>query len=399
MKVNRQLPFMSICDIGDSLITIDEFGRGVFQINKSDMSSRLLTMIDNMETNRNWYQGAEQFGNEIFFFPEYFKRTDIIVYHMDKQQVEYLALQEINNCVHGEYNSMIRVDDSVMLFSPDSSGDAIVFHMDTRKVEIITSWKETMQNIMLDSNSPYHGIGEPVDAGENLYQTLMGTNHIIEINKMSYQVKCHTLPINAQLFATLSYDGQRLWSTELNNKAIISWEPATGNLQYYTMPQTFAESDISNWTCKVLCGKQYLWLIPYRDNKIARMSYLTGEYEYIDIFPQEFDWRRYEGGRALDVVVIKDHIADIYPFTANMAIHIDLENDSLLEQHEYFSLPAEWSDQDVIDYQLQNENGYEQKRIPPEIYMDRFFQSISKEEEREKVGNIGEKIWRQMSGV
>lgn len=389
---------MSVCDIGDSLITIDELGRGIFQIDKRDMSTHFLTMIRNIKNRRNLYQCAELFNDAVFFFPFSFVGTEIIVYHLTSRQVEYIALWEMNDLIQGEYRPAKRVDNLVWLFPIDFSRDAIIFHMDNYKVEINVSWKQFMHGIKLDYTDNFAKVSLLAEVKNSLYYVVNKTNYIVEIDKKSYKMKSHMLPMDIILSATIDYDGQNLWISELNNKGMVAWNPETNNMHYNPVIVSDNKWQQGNWVRCVLCGKRYLWVIPRRDNRLLRMNYETGNCEFINIFPQEFYYSEKRSESLFYTIVKNGNVADIYPFIANMVLHLDLENDILLERHEQIFFPAEWSEQDILDYQLQKDNEYEPERIVPEAYMNFFFQNVPNSKEKKQGCNNGEHIWNQLSG-
>lgn len=398
MIKNRQLSFMGACDIGDSLIVIDELGRGIFQIDKGDMSAHLLATLKNMEHWRNLYQCAECLNNEIFFFPYCFINEEIVIYHLENQQIEYLKLEKISSLVQGDYKPVQRVNNTVWLFPTDFTRDLVIFHLDTRKVEMMSQWKNVMQNIVLDYNDSWRKIGKSVEIQETLYYAVKGMNYIIATNKNTYESKCYALPSDKKLSTSADCDGQKIWMVEWNNKGIIAWDPATNNIQYYSMVLVNERLKSNNLITRILCGQKYLWLIPDCDSRLVRMDYETGNFEFIDIFPLEFNCGKEKQGRMFYTIIKKENVTDIYPFTSNMVIHIDLGNDVLLECREQILLPSEWSEQDIVDYELQDDNEYEPSRISKDIYMDFFFHKICKTDVSKASCTCGEKIWEYVSG-
>ena len=78
-------------------------------------------------------------------------------------------------------------------------------------------------------------------------------------------------------------------------------------------------------------------------------------------------------------------------------IHIDLEKDILLERHEVISLPEEWSDNDILKYEL--ENSYESKRVSPTLFLNSFLHEISQNKEKPSRISNGKKIWEEISKI
>ena len=401
MIKSRQLSFMAACDLGNRLIAIDEWGSGIFQIDKKDMSSHFLAMLEKQKYYRKLYQGAELFNNTVFFFPYPFAGREITVYHLLSQRVEYIDLQKMNSLIQGDYRPVQRVDNIVWLFPTDFSREVILFHLETRKVEMLTSWKTFMQEIELGYTDDWAKVGKMIEVENTLYYPVKGTNYIIEMDKSSYRMERHILPMDVKLHVSMDYDGQKLWIPELNCERMIAWNPKTDNINYYPLTSTSDELQ-KNGINRVLCGTRYLWIIPNNANRLMRMDYETGNYVFIDIFPQEFNYSKEHAGNMFHTIIKNGNVADIYPFTANMVIHLDLENDILLEQHEQILLPKEWSDQDILDYQLQEDNECELERVSVRVStegcMNFFFQSIQDSKKKNQSCNNGKNIWHQVSG-
>lgn len=395
---SRQLSFMSACDIGESLIAIDEFGKGIFQIDKADMSSHLLVMLNNMTRKRNLYQCAERFGDEIFFFPYSFVQEEVIVYHLESHEIEYLDLGQMSNLVQGDYKPAQRIENDIWLFPVEVSRSMLIFHIYTREIEEVSQWKKLMQDFKLTYTDAYRKVGWLIEVQNVIYATIKGTNYILKIDKNRCKFERHILPKEVRLHVMMDYDGQNLWMLEQRNRGIIAWNPVTDYVQYYSMELINDELQNDNWTMNILCGKKYLWLIPNWDNRLVRMDYKTGKYEFVDVFPEELCYRARECGGMFYLTTKTENIADIYPFTANMVIHIDLENDRLLEQHEQIFLPREWSEEDILNYQLQNGTEYESQRIISEVYMDYFYRNIDNLKMVDRNGDNGKNIWNRISG-
>ena len=396
--LNRQLSFMKACDIGTEVIAMDALGQGIFTIDKKDMSSHLLTIVEKQQGQRNLYQEAAQYGNKIFFFPYAFVSTEVIIYDIEEGSLEYLVLSQKNEKIFGDYKPIQQIGNDVWLFPTEISRDAIKFHLDTQEIEIVAQWKEKMKNIGVDSTDVFRKVGEMIEVQNVLYQPVKGTNYILGIDKQSYKTECYALPTNIKLHTVVDYNGRELWFVDSDNNGVVSWEPVTGKTKFF--PISFKDSwnnDIC-WSMKLLCGKQYLWMIPYRDKKIMKLQYQTGDYECIDIMPEKFSYYEKAPGSVFDMTVKNGTIVDIYPFLSNLAIHIDLENDVLSERYEQIMLPMEWTDEDIIKYQAQSGNGYETNRVSPNISMDYFIQNINIQRKTETACNNGDNIWKWVSG-
>lgn len=384
---------MKACDLGDALIAIDEFGKGIFQVDKRNMSVRLLRIIDGLGNQRNVYQAAERCNNEIFFFPVIMDAgNDIVVYHLENQQVEYIDLKRINKDVFGDYRPVRRIENSVWLFPTEFTRELVRFQLDTRQIEVVAQWKNTMKNIVLDYADAYAKLRDVVEFQDVLYHVVYRTNYIIGIDKRSFNVKCYTIPADIKFTARMDCRDGKLWIAGWKCQGIVSWEPGTQKIRHY--PVMLPEDNTlvnNNWIDHILCGEKYLWLIPRHDKKIIKMCYETGNCEYIDIFSQKFCLR--EGTQsAFGMIVRNGNTADLYPYFSNIIIHIDLQKDILLENYEYISLPQEWSEEDIINYQLHYE--YETNRVSPNVYMNSLLQTMCWEKGEEKNGKAGNNIWK-----
>lgn len=400
MRLNRQLQFKNACDIGTSLIVMDALGQGIFRIDKKDMSAHLLFVVEKQQEERNLCEEAAQYGSKIFFFPYSFINTEVIVYDIKDNSIEYLVLSQKNKKIFGDYKPIQQIGNDVWLFPTDISRDAIKFHLDTQEIEIVVQWKETINRIVVKNNSTdaFRKVGELIEIQNVLYQPVKGTNHILGINKESYKTKYYTLPINIELHTIMDYNGRELWLADANNHGVVSWEPFTGETKFYPISLKDSGKKGVCWSMKLLCGKQYLWIIPHRDNKIIKLHYRTGEYDSIDIMPKKFSYDTKMTGSVFGMAKKNRNIADIYPFLSNLEIHIDLENDILLDRYEQIRLPEEWSDEDIIMYQLQNGNYYETNRVSPDIFMNYFIQNINNQRKTETACNNGDNIWKRVCG-
>lgn len=389
---DKQLLFKAAYDMGDNLIAIDAFGTGIFQINKSDMSTHLLAKVDGIGRRRNVYQSVEQYNGEVFFFPSDLNMASlIIVYHLKDRYIEYIDLQKIHNAVSGRYEPIYRLEDSVLLFPTELERDVLRFRLDTRKIDVVPQWREVTKNIVLNYKDSFVKLADLVEFQDTLYHTVKGTNFIIGINKGNHSVKCYTVPTDRAFYTRLDYDGEKFWIAEWNNQGVISWNPITQKTQYYSLPIPENVLQGNKWINYILCGTKYLWIVPQRYGKIIKMSYETGKSEYIDIFPDEFRMR--EGNNVIFGMLIRNgDIVDLYPFFSNLVIHLDLKNDVLLEKYERIFLPVKWSEEELVDYQVCHE--METNRISSNEYLDFLLQSVKKRKENANNDSSGENIWK-----
>lgn len=392
MMINRQLSFMKACDMGNSLIAVDELGKGIFQIDKRDMSSKLLAMIERVKNKPNIYQAAERYCDEVFFFPiNMNQENNVIIYHLNDQSIEYLDLMDLNDTVSGDYRPIYKMENSVWMFPTDLNRDLIRFQLDTRQVEVIPEWKHAVKDIKLEYTDSYSKLQSIIEIQDKVYHTIKKSKYIVEINKTDFQVKLHTLQIDVNLYCHIDFDGEKLWIAAGENQGVVSWNPVTYEVQYY--PIMLTGNDI--WIDYILCGTDYLWLVPKCDDKMIRMNYKTGEYEPIDIFSHKFCVRKGKK-RAFGMVIRNGDIADLYPVYSNIVIHLDLKKDELLEHYEEILLPNEWSEADIVNYQAQYQ--YETNRVSPDVFVNSFIENITKV--NAKIGNCnqsnGENIWQQI---
>lgn len=398
---DRQLIFLAACDIGDSIIAVDELGVGIFRIDKQDMSTHLLGKIEDLGMQRNIYRTVEQCNDEIFFFSSFqSKDKPILVYHLDNQCFEYINLREINQNVGGRYGSMYRTGNCLWLFPDEFDRYLIKFHLDNRQIEIVPQWNALTGNIVINDTDTFVKISNVVEVQGVLYHAIKGTNFIIEINIENHLVKCHAIPTDKTFFIRLDFDGELFWIAESDNQGVISWNPVTQETQYYSLNLSGKNAPKRDkwgkWISHVLCGKRNLWIIPQKDSRLLKMNYATGECEWIEIFPHEFHIRE-ENGSIIGMIIKNGNIADLYPYCSNLVIHLDLENDVLLENYEKILLPVEWSDIEVADYQFCHE--LETDRISYEDYLNHLFRFAEKNKEREDDNTNGENIWRYIKNL
>ncbi len=398
---DRQLIFLTACDIGNSIIAIDKLGSGIFQIDKQDMSTHLLGQIEDIGTQWNIYRTVEQCNDEVFFFSA-FQTMDqpILIYHLNNKCTEYINLREINQNVYGRYGSMYRIENCLWLFPEEFDRHLIKFHLDNRQIEIVPQWNAQTGNIVINDTDTFVKISNVVEVQGVLYHAIKGTNFIIEINIENHLVKCHAIPTDKTFFIRLDFDGELFWIAESDNQGVISWNPVTQETQYYSL-NLFDENapkkdKWGKWISHVLCGKRNLWIIPQKDSRLLKMNYATGECEWIEIFPHEFHIRE-ENGSIIGMIIKNGNIADLYPYCSNLVIHLDLENDVLLENYEKILLPVEWSDIEVADYQFCHE--LETDRISYEDYLNHLFRFAEKNKEREDDNTNGENIWRYIKNL
>lgn len=383
---------MRACDIGDSLIAIDEFGEGIFQINKEDMSSHLLATIENRGNLRNLYQAAERYHDEVFFFSQYMNQeNNVIIYHLNDQRIEYLDLMSLSDTVSGDYRPIQKIGDSVWMFPTDLERELVRFQLDTRQIEVIPEWKHVVKDIKLEYTDSFSKLQSIIEIQDKLYHTIKKSKNIIEISKTDFQVKCHTLQIDVNLYSHMDFDGKKFWIAAGENQGVVSWNPVTYEVQCY--PIMLSSDDV--WIDYIFCGTDYLWLVPKHDNKMIRMNYKTGKCQSIDIFPQKFCLRKGKT-RAFGMVEKKGEIVDLYPFFSNIVIHLDLRKDELLEHYEQILLPQEWSEVDIANYQAQYQ--YETNRVSPNIFVNSFIENVNKVNANNSNCNQsnGENIWQQI---
>lgn len=395
---DKQLSFRAACDMGDNLIAIDEFGTGIFQINKSDMSTHLLAKVEGIGKRRNVYQAVEEYNGEVFFFPpELNISNSIIVYHIKSREIEYIDLQKVHKAVSGMYEPIYRLEDSVLLFPKELGENTLKFQLSTRKIEIISQWKEVTKSIVLDYKDSYVKLMDIIALQDTLYHTIKGTNFILGINKKNYSVKCYTVPTDKAFYTRMDYDGEKFWIAEWNNQGIISWNPATQETQYYLLPIPESVPQGNKWWIGyVICGTKYLWIVPQRYDKVIRMDYETGECKNIAIFPEKFSIR--EGNNLMFGMCLRNgDIVDLYPFYSNLVIHLDLKNDVLLEKYEKILMPAEWSEAEMADYQLCHE--VETNRLSFNKYLDFLIQAAQNKKENMNNCSNGESIWEYSVGI
>jgi len=392
--MNRQLFFMTACDMEDGLIAIDALGQGVFQIDKQDMTSHLLTDLQKMNEQHHVYQATEQYHGEVFFFPRLLTpENPIPVYHVKDNCIEYFTLKGINSMLADRYERVCRVDDCVWMFPADFGKDLVKFHLDTRKIEIIPQWKKAMKNISFLNEDTFSCVSNVIEVDSVLYHVIKGTNYILSIDKEEGQIERYTLPINKKLFVQIDYDGESFWITDTNHQGIISWNLFTRETRYFPIilpeGENIKRDRWNKWISYILCGKKYLWIIPQKDNKLVKLSYETGQSECVYLFPQEFClWPGNE--RMIGMIKKGEDIVDLYPFYSNLVIHLDLKNDVLLDKHEQILLPDEWSEAELINYQICNE--LETNRVPFGMYLDAMMQKGESEKEKRNC-SIGESIW------
>ena len=175
--VNRQLSFMTACDIGDSFIAIDVFGIGIFRIDKHDMSSHLIVELEGMGKRHNMYQAAELCNNEIFFFPLLLgEDCNVIVYHLDGQSVEYLDFRSISDDILGRYDILYRLGNCIWMFPREVPRDLFCFHLDSRQIEVVQQWRNVVKELNLVYADSYTKVGNLIEVEDVLYHTIKGTN-------------------------------------------------------------------------------------------------------------------------------------------------------------------------------------------------------------------------------
>ena len=392
---DRQLIFMTACDIGDGLITIDEVGIGIFRIDKSDMTTHLLERLENMGTQRHVYRAIEQFGNEIFFFPAFLTLDiPILVYHMDSHYTEHLNLREINQNVGGRYGATYRAGDCIWLFPEELDKHLVRFYLDSRRIEIVPEWNEATKNIIVNDADTFVKVSNVIEIQDELYHAIKGTNFILQINKKNQQVVCHEIPTEKKFFIRLDYDGERFWIAESNNQGIISWNPTTQESQYYPISssdESIPQRDMwGKWISHILCGKKYLWIVPQRDGKLLKMNYENGNFEWIEIFPHKFCVQK-EKGSIIGMIKKNGNIANLYPHRSKLVIYLYFDNDVLLEKYEKILLPDEWTDVELTEYQRCHE--LETNRIAYNTYLDCLLQKAEADDRRMAACTNGENIW------
>ncbi|MDE6386761.1 MAG: hypothetical protein K2L82_03005 [Lachnospiraceae bacterium] len=392
---NKQLSFMTACDIGDSLIAIDELGVGMFRIDKSDMSSHLIAELEDMGKRRNVYQASEQYNNEVFFFPVLISVDyRVIVYHLDSQSVEYLDLRSVSDSVFGNYEPLYRMGNYIWMFPHQLTENLLKFRLDTRQIEVVPQWRDAVKDIELGYADPWAKAGNLIEIQGALYHTIKGTNLIIKIDLNDCNVESYEIPTEAKFYIRMNYDGEKFWIVEDDNQGVISWNPIDQKVRRYPIMFPETEQKHISWAESILCGKKYLWLIPQRDKLMIRMDYETGAYECIEIFPKKFCVRK-GNNRVFGMILQNGVIADLYPLFGNLIVHLDLLRDKLLEDYEQILLPEEWSESDLERYQLCHE--FETDRISFRAYTDMISNSEQHTNSVEECCSNGDNIWRQIT--
>lgn len=392
--MDRQLVFSASCDIGDYLIIIDEIGKSLFEVEKKSGKSKCVYKLKDWRYGQVWYQRAEKYKDKIFFFPFSINNAPIIVYNFIEHEVRYIDLIEKSNLVNGGYQLVQRIDDSIWIFPVLISTGLLIFHMDKEDVEAIGTWKPAMSKIELAYANDYSKVGSIVEAEGKLYQTIVETNMVIEITKRDYEINIYNLPVDVKFYRSMAYDGTNFWIPDIDNH-VVKWNPKQGMCNVFHIGDE--RRRILDRNAKViLCGKKYVWLIPYQqDNRIIRMEYQTGQYRFIDIFPDYFIYNPVDDREMFGQMHKNGNIIDIYPFNGNLVLHLDLENDCLLEQYEIITLPEEWSDQDILEYELQSE--HESRRINPSYYLNSFIETVTHDKKAKKTHLHGQTIWHYLT--
>ena len=391
-KIDRQLKFIAAYDEGEVLYAVDEEGKGIFRINKETGVSQMLFRLPTAGNRKILYQAVEKYKDKIFFFPYQFAVDRVLVYYLSEQRIEYVDLFKKNELISGEYRPLQRVGDVVWLFPVELQKELLVFDLPTEKVRTIASWKTSMREVQLAYSNSYSKVTKMIEVGDVFYLAILYTNIIIEINKYSFEIQIFRLPNEISLFGNLDYDGKNIWM--LNSMGgVTKWNPTVGTLCYFPIPDKSEKIRFKT----LLCGKKYIWLIPYQyDDRIAKMEYQTGNYQFIHIFPGQFLFDSESNVSIFEQIHRRDNLVDLYPFNGNLTIHIDLEKD-ILERHEVISLPEEWSDNDILKYEL--ENSYESKRVSPTLFLNSFLHEISQNKEKPSRISNGKKIWEEISKI
>lgn len=390
--MNRQLIFFASCDIGNSLVVIDEIGRYIFEVEKKSGISKCVVELKNLGSGRVLYQCAERYNDKIFFFPFTINNAPIIVYHFMDQMVEYINLQEKSGIADVDYQLVQRVNDTVWIFPVSLEDDLLMFHMDSETIECISVWRSIDVKIQLDSSDNYSKVGTVVEVGGMIYQTIVKTNMVLEVAKQDYKANIYTLPEGIKLFRSMDYNGSSFWIPDMQDN-VIEWTPQQGVKNIFPIVDE-KKGGRNKWV--ILCGKKYLWLLPYqRASRIVQLEYETGIYHVLDIFQDHFIYNLESTKRMFGQMHKNGNIVDIYPFNGNLSIHIDLENDSLLNQYETIMLPKEWSDEYIIKNELQSE--YELDRISLSYYLPIFLGNIQDKERITANLTYGKKIWASVT--
>ena len=392
--MDRQLNFFASCDIGNYLIVFDEIGKAFFEVEKRSGKSKCVYKLEDWRYGQVWYQRAEEYNNKIFFFPFTINNAPIIVYYFMEQKVEYIDLLEKSNLVNGNYQLVQRVDDSVWIFPVVLTTGLLIFHMDKEAVETIETWSRAVAKIKLDSVNNYSKVGTMVEADGKFYQTIVETNMVIEIARENYEINIYALPEEIKLYRSMDYDGHNFWIPDIHG-SVVEWNPQQGVRNVFHINDDKKRQQTRN-AKTVFCGKKHVWLLPYQqDNRIIQMEYQTGEYHIIDIFPDSFIYDPKNCKCMFAQMHKKSGIVDIYPFNGNLVIHLDLENDCLLEQYEIITLPEEWSDEDILDYELRNQ--YESNRISSSYYLAGFIETFQHDKKIKCSHMYGQKIWKYLT--
>ena len=391
ININRQLKFLTACDIGEKLLAVDIDGYGIFEIEKASGKSKILVALQRNNQGRLIYQAVEKYKDKVFFFPNNFTLEPVLVFDIKKNKERYINLFLKSKFFVGNYKPIYRVGDTVWLFPDDIHSELVVFDLINEEINIIASWKGAMKEIQINYVNSYRKVGNLLKVNESYYVTIIRTNIIVEISTNSYEIKLHRLSREISLFVSMDYDGENIWILDISN-GIIKWNYKRGMEERF---QLFEKSELPRFK-DILCGKKYIWLIPYMQNKqIAKIDYNTKRMEIVEIFSNEFE---YDTENCVDVmfgmIYRKEKVVDLYPMNGNLVIHIDLEKDILLQNHEVITLPEEWTNEDIIKYELNKSR--ESERMNTNDFFNVFINGNIVERVKEDNYTKGESIWDRL---
>lgn len=385
--INRQLRFMAACDLEEKLLVVDEYGYGVFEVNKDTGKSELLLKLSQVNR-RLLYQAVEKYGNKIYFFPYNMEQFPIMIYELKNKKISYLDLYTLDKNVFGNYIPISRVGNVMWLFPVDIHNDLISFDLSNEKVKVIDTWKAAMKAVRLNYTNNFRKVDGRLIVGESVYLTIKQTNIIVEINCSTHEIRVHRLDEGVSLYGDCDYDGKNIWIID-SNGGVIEWNPNEGIISHTQCVETRNHQGI-------ICGKEHIWLIPYlSDNRIVKMNYKSKELEMIELFPGKFE---YESENTEDpmfgMIYRKESCVDLYSLNGNMVVHIDLGRDIILEKYEMITLPDDWSNEDIMEYEIKSSR--ESKRMNTSSFFDVLFAVDAMERKYQDKHSYGENIWKQI---
>lgn len=359
------LSFESVCKTSDYVYAVPTATHGVFRVDINDGSGEmeLIATLDNHKLKGTGIRSAEKCGDCIYFIPFTLKERPIVVFSESDNTVRYINTDELGNSQLGEYRPIIRVGDDLWMFPTDIKRELIIFHMNTESMENVSEWRKALRCIKYCVDNNWQKVGNVNRIGDKLYHSLIYTSYIVSIDIKTKEVQVHELEGIDEFSAASDCHDDSIWFSLNRNCGLVQWSPDKGIENLIKEPFKALSIDemkeYYSWFSILICGKEALWLVPVKDDRLIRISYQSKELEMVQLFPGVMN----KSDTNFLCLEKQDGIAEVYQCRTNLSFKIDLDKDTILQDYVQYNLDNKWNNKFRIEYESINGIIYESDKM------------------------------------